>query len=223
MRLEPGKNATSSKALGALDAGRNLCRIVSEVIHQSNAVEGSKNLMATEHAGERTEGISAGAQTYAGLECCGCCGQCIFHVVTARQRNRKLHQFIVVTAAENDGRAFSAEIDSLNADVTFGTEVVVTILAKRLCQRVSVIHNQCLAVVQNVAAELAEDFLQFAHFLVVLVHVEDESNFRFVADQSSIAFVSFNYQPFASTANCITNLTFLLQVHKTGASHDRRL
>ena len=86
-----------------------------------------------------------------------------------------------------------------------------------------VVHDKDLAVVQNVMAELEEDFLQFVHFLVVLVHIENEPDFRFVAHERSITLVGFNNEPFALATNGITNLAFLLQVHEASTRHHRGL
>ena len=72
-------------------------------------------------------------------------------------------------------------------------------------------------------AELEEDFLQFAHFLVVLVHIEDEADFRFVAHERSIAFVGFHNEPLALATNGVTDLALLLQVHEASARHHGRL
>ena len=116
-------------------------------------------------------------------------------------------------------RTGSLEVRALHAHIVLEPEIEFTARAELLCQRVRVVHDEDLAVVQNVVAELEEDFLEFIHFLVVLVHIEDEAYFRFIAHERSIAFVGFDHEPLALATHRVANLAFLLQVHEARPRH----
>ena len=64
-----------------------------------------------------------------------------------------------MTYTELDRRANRLEVRALHAYVIFKAEIELTAGAELLGQRVGVVHNQDLAIVQNVVAELEEDFL----------------------------------------------------------------
>ena len=219
MRLEPGNHAAIGKVLRALDACGNLRRVMRKIVHEGNAIERPQNLVTAEHARESRQRIGTRMERHTSKECRGRCRKGVFHVVLARKRHFEIHEFRLVAHAELDMRTGGLEVRALHAHIVFKTEIEFATRAELLCQRVRVVHNEDLAVVQNVVAELEEDFLQFVHLLVVLVHIEDEPDFRFVAHERSIAFVGFNNEPFALATNGVTDLAFLLQVHEAGPRH----
>ena len=159
VRLEPSDDTAIGKVLGAPDASGNLCRIVSEVVYQGHAVEGPENLMTAEHARECSQGVGASMERHTCTEGSSRCSQGIFHIVLAREWHNELHQFCLVAHPELYGCADGLEVRALHAHVILETEVKFTTGAELLGQRVGVVHDENLSVVQNVVAELEEDFL----------------------------------------------------------------
>ena len=141
----------------------------------------------------------------------------------ARQRDFKIHEFCQMAHAELDMRAGGLEVRALHAHVVLETEIEFAARAELLCQRVRIVHDQNLSIAKDVVTELEEDFLQFVHFLVVLVHIQNQADFRFVAHERSIALVCFDHEPFTLAAHRIANLPLCLQVHEAGTRHHRRL
>ena len=126
--------------------------------------------MTTEHAGECRKGVGARMERDSCAEGGRRCGQGVFHIMLARKWHHELHEFCLVAHTELNRGPDRLEVRALHAYIVFKAEVEFTAGAELLGQRVRVIHNQNLAVIQNVVAELEEDFLEFVHFLVVLVH-----------------------------------------------------
>ena len=223
MRLEPSNYAAFGKVLGALDACGNFRRIVGKVIDKRDAVERPENLMTAEHARERRKRIGTRVERNARAESGSSCGQSIFHVVLARQRNFKLHKFIAMAHTELDMRPDRLKINSLNAHIAFIAKVKFSTGAKLLRERMRIVHNQDVACAQDVLAELEENLFEFFNFLMVLIDVQNDADFRFIADKRSITFIDFGNEPLALATHSVTNLTLGLQVHESCPRHHRRL
>ena len=190
-----------------------------EVIDEGDAIERSQNLMAAEHARERSQCVGTRMERHARKERRSRRRKRIFHVVLARERHLEIHEFRLVAHAELDMRTGSLEVRTLHAHVVLEPEIEFAARAELLCQRVRIVHDENFSVVQNVVTELEEDFLQFVHFLVVLVHIQNEADFRLVAHERSITLVGFDNEPLALAADGIANLPLRLQVHETSPRH----
>ena len=223
MRLEPSNHAAFGKVLGALDACGNFCRIVSKVIDKRHTIERSEDLVTAEHARERRKRISTCVERNTGAERSCSCGQGIFHIVLARQRNFELHKFIAMANAELDVSPDRLKVNSLDAHIAFIAKVKFTASAELLCKRMRIVHNQDMACAQDVLAELEENLFKLGDFLVVFIDVQNNADFRFIANKRSIAFINFGNEPFTLATHSVTYLALSLQIHKTSPRHHRRL
>ena len=219
MRLEPGNHAALGKVLRTPDACRNLCGVMREVIYEGDAIERSQYLVAAEHAREGRQRVGTRMERHSGAKRGGGRREGVFHVVLARERHLEIHEFRLVAHAELDMRTGSLEVRALHAHIVLEPEIEFAARAELLCQRVRIVHDKDLAVVQDVVAELEEDFLQFVHFLVVLVHIQNEADFRLVAHEGSVALVGFHNEPLALAAHGVADLALFLQVHEARPRH----
>ena len=128
-----------------------------------------------------------------------------------------------MTHAELDMRPDRLKVYALNAHVAFVAKVKFTTDAELFRERMRIVHNQRMARTHDILAELQENLFKFGDFLVVLVDVQDDADFRFVTDKRSITFIDFGNEPFALAAHGIANLALRLQVHKTSSRHHGRL
>ena len=115
------------------------------------------------------------------------------------------------------------EINALNTHITFITKVKFTTSAELLCQRMSIVYNQNVACTQDVLTELQENLFEFRNFLVVFIDVQNNTDFRFITNKRSIAFINFGNEPFTLATHSIANLALSLQVYKTCTRHHGRL
>ena len=120
-------------------------------------------------------------------------------------------------------RSDRLKVNSLDAHIAFIAKVKFTTGAKLLCERVRIVHNQNVTCAQDVLAELQENLFELGDFLVVFVDVQNDADFRFIANKRSIAFIDFGNEPFTLATHGVTNLALSLQIHKTSPRHHRRL
>ena len=69
-------------------------------------------------------------------------------------------------------------------------------------------------------SELSKQLHQLIQFLMILVHVEQKSDFRVILYNRTITFICFNNQPFSTIISCISNFALLNQSCESGPTNN---
>ena len=79
------------------------------------------------------------------------------------------------------------------------------------------VHNKKLVCILS---EFRKYFHQRIHFLMILIHIQQQTDFRFVLNDGPITFIGFDHQPFPAARFGISDPAFFYDADQSGTADD---